>query len=50
MPVRAATTSAPPVNNIAVTRMFVIKPKVMKIACVNVPYRALIISRKVYAS
>jgi hypothetical protein len=48
MPVKAVTTADPPVNSIAVTRMLVIKPKMMNVICVGVPYLALMTSRKVY--
>jgi hypothetical protein len=48
MPVKEDTTADPPVNNIAVTRMFVIKPNTVKTICAPTPYLALITSRKVY--
>ena len=48
IPVRALTTAEPPTNNIAVTRMLVIKPKTIKTTWASVPYLALITSRKVY--
>ena len=48
IPVSEDTTAEPPVNNIAVTRMFVIKPKTVKTRCASAPYRALMTSRKVY--
>jgi len=47
MPVREETTAEPPVNNIAVTRMLVIKPKTVKTRCASTPYLALMTSRKV---
>lgn len=48
IPVRLDTTADPPVNNMAVTRMLVIRPKTVKTRWAGVPYRALITSRKVY--
>ena len=48
IPVKEETTAEPPVNSIAVTRMLVIKPKIMKTTCAGVPYLARITSRKVY--
>lgn len=47
IPVNEFTTAEPPVNNIAVTRMLVIKPKTMKTIWVIVPYLARTTSRKV---
>ena len=48
IPVRELTTAEPPVNNMAVTRMFVINPKTVKTMWALMPYRALTTSRKVY--
>lgn len=36
-PVRDVTTAEPPVSSMAVTRMFVMSPKVMKTPCVAGP-------------
>ena len=47
IPVRDDTTADPPVNNIAVTRMLVIKPKTVKTMWAFMPYLALMTSRKV---
>ena len=48
IPVRLETTADPPVSSIAVTRMLVMSPKIVKTAWARVPYRALITSRNVY--
>jgi hypothetical protein len=37
MPVRDVTTADPPVRSIAVTRMFVIRPNMMKTRCAYTP-------------
>lgn len=50
IPVRLETTAEPPVNNIAVTRMLVMRPNTVKTKWADVPYRALTTSRKVYSS
>lgn len=47
IPVNEETTAEPPVNNMAVTRMLVIKPKTMKTQWAGVPYLARMTSRKV---
>lgn len=49
IPVKELMTAAPPVNNIAVTRMLVMIPKTAKTIWVVVPNRALMTSRKVCA-
>jgi hypothetical protein len=48
IPVREETTADPPVNNMAVTKILVIKPNTVKVMCAYVPYLALMTSRKVY--
>jgi len=47
IPVRAETTAEPPVNNIAVTRILVMRPKTMNTTWAATPYLALMTSRKV---
>jgi hypothetical protein len=49
MPVREVTTAEPPVKSIAVTKMFVKRPKQMYTQWVMRPYRARMTSRKVCA-
>lgn len=48
IPVREDTTAEPPVNNMAVTRILVIKPKTVKTIWASTPYLALMTSRKVW--
>jgi hypothetical protein len=48
IPVSDETTAEPPVNNMAVTRMLVIKPKTVKTRWASMPYLALMTSRKVW--
>ena len=47
IPVRDETTAEPPVSNIDVTRMLVIKPKTVNTMWALTPYQALMTSRKV---
>jgi hypothetical protein len=48
-PVSDSTTAEPPVSNIAVTKILVMRPKVMKTPWVAAPYRARMASRNVCA-
>jgi hypothetical protein len=49
MPVKALTVAEPPTINMRDTKMFVAKPKTRNTMWAKVPYRALIISRYVWA-
>jgi hypothetical protein len=48
MPVRAENAADPPVKSIAVTKMFVKRPKTVKTRWAAVPYLARMSSKKVY--